>query len=80
MNGGIYPQVAWAELWQGAGEATSVDVGLGDVVEIKMTPQEARRLAQHIMAVCDQALAKSPGDVAGDDGGSSVLTVDEASE
>jgi|GEM_PF-2461141 len=80
MNGGIYPQVAWAELWQGAGEATSVDVGLGDDVEIKMTPQEARRLAQHIMAVCDQALAKSPGDVAGDDGGSSVLTVDEASE
>jgi hypothetical protein len=62
--------LAWAK-------ETIVDFGLGDVVEIKMTPQEARRLAQHIMAVYDQALAKSPGDVTGDDGGASMLTEDE---
>jgi len=59
-DGGIYPQEAWAELWQGLGEETSVDIGLGEIVEIKMTPKEARRLAQHIMVVCDQALAESP--------------------
>jgi len=63
FDGGIYPQQAWAELWQGLAEEPSVEVGLGDVVEIKMTLQEARRLAQHLMALCDQALAKSPGDV-----------------
>jgi hypothetical protein len=31
IDDGIYPQEAWAELWQGLGEKTSVDVGLGDV-------------------------------------------------
>jgi hypothetical protein len=45
-----------------------------------MTPQEARRLAQHIMVVCDQALAKSPGDGAGDDGGASMPTGDDVTE
>jgi hypothetical protein len=80
IDDGIYPQEAWAELWQGLGEETSVDVGLGGIVGIKMTLAEARRLAQHIMVVCDQALAKSPGDVAGDDGGASMLTGDDVSE
>lgn len=80
FEGGIYPQQAWAELWQGLGEETSVDVGMGDVVEIKMTPEEAWRLAQHIMALCDQALAKSAGDVTGDVGGASMLTEDGVSE
>ena len=80
MDGGIYPQEAWAELWQGLGEETSVDIGLGDIAEIKMTPQEARRLAQQIMAMCDQALAKSAGDVTVDDGGASMLTEDGVSD
>ena len=80
MDGGIYPQQAWAELWQGLGEETSVDVGLGEIVEIKMTPKEARRLAQHIMVLCDQAPAKGPGDVAGADGGASMHTKDDISE
>ena len=79
FEGGIYPQQAWAELWQGLGEETSVDLGMGDIVDIKMTPKEARRLAQHIMALCDQALA-SADDVTGDDGGASMLTEDDTSE
>jgi len=53
---------------------------VGDIVDIRITPKEARRLAQHITALCDQALAKSEDDVTGDDGGASMLTEDGVSE
>ena len=46
-----------AELWRAYGEETAVIVFMGDDVQIKLTPSEARQLAQHITALCDEATA-----------------------
>ena len=57
-GGQLLPRYAWAMLQQSSGEATAVHIGEGDDIEIKMTPDEARRFAMQIMAVLTETVTE----------------------
>lgn len=51
----VHDGEVYTGLWQAHGEETAVLVGMEDGVEIRLTPTEARQLAQHLAGLCDDA-------------------------